>query len=68
MITEFLFVGLALLLAGIVIPLIVAGTDRRLGRTVSLICTVAASAVLAIISTITLLSGGVVSWTVYQTG
>jgi formate hydrogenlyase subunit 3/multisubunit Na+/H+ antiporter MnhD subunit len=66
MITELLFSGLALLLAGIAIPLIFAGSDRRLARAVSLICTVAASAVLAIISIVTLLSGEVVSWTVYQ--
>ena len=66
MITELLFLGLALLLAGVAIPLVTAGADRKLARTVSLICTVAASAVLAILSLVVLLSGEVIAWSAYQ--
>jgi len=66
MIKELLLLGLALLLAGVAIPLVTAGADRKLARTVSLACTVAASALLAILSLAALLSGEVISWTAYQ--
>jgi hydrogenase-4 component B len=66
MITELLVLSLVLLLAGVAIPLLTAGTDRKMTRTVSLACTVAASAFLGILSLVALLSGEVTSWTAYQ--
>jgi hydrogenase-4 component B len=66
MITELLVLSLGLFLAGIAIPLLTAGEDRKVARTASLICTIAASALLAILSLMVLLSGEISSWTVYQ--
>jgi formate hydrogenlyase subunit 3/multisubunit Na+/H+ antiporter MnhD subunit len=67
MITELLFIGIAVLLAGIIIPLIITGADRKAVRTASLCCTIGASAVLAVLSLVILLSGEVIAWTAYQT-
>lgn len=66
MISELFFIPLALLLAGVVLPLVTAGSDWKWTRGASLSCIIAASGILAIISLVILLTGDRVSWTAYQ--
>ncbi|MFA4876672.1 MAG: proton-conducting transporter membrane subunit [Methanoregula sp.] len=63
---EIFYLVLLLLLLGIVIPLAAAGKDRRAARTASLVCTAAASCVLALLSLIVLITSQEIAWTAYQ--
>jgi hydrogenase-4 component B len=63
---ELFILALFLLLLGIVLPVAAAGKDRRIVRTASLLCTIAASAVLIVLSLVVLLTPPGFSWTAYQ--
>ncbi|WP_321507195.1 proton-conducting transporter membrane subunit [uncultured Methanoregula sp.] len=63
---ELFIIAVLLLLLGIVIPLATAGKDRRAARTASLLCTIAASILLAILSLFVLITTQGFSWTAYQ--
>ncbi|MFA4859499.1 proton-conducting transporter membrane subunit [Methanoregula sp.] len=63
--TELFILAVLLLLLGTVIP-IAAGKDRRLVRTLALLCTIASSAVLIVLSLIVLITTQGFSWTAYQ--
>lgn len=57
---------LVFLLLGTFIPLAAAGRDRRVFRTASLACTIAASALLAAVSLFIIVFSQEISWTAYQ--
>jgi len=57
---------IALLMLGTVVPLLGIARDLRIFRTVSLICTIAASLLLAILSTIILITGNQLAILLYQ--
>jgi len=57
---------LVFLLLGTFIPLAAAGRDRRVFRTASLACTIAASALLAAISLVIIVFSQEISWIAYQ--
>ena len=57
---------LVFLLLGTALPLAAAGRDRRVFRTASLACTIAASALLAAVSLFIIVFSQEISWTAYQ--
>ena len=66
MLTPLLLLSLFALIAGIVLPIVTAGSDSRIGRTLGYTCTVIFATLLAVVSGIILLSGQVLSLTAYQ--
>ena len=63
---ELFILAVLLLLLGTIIPLAAAGKDRRLIRTISHLCTIAASAILIVLALIVLITTQGFSWTAYQ--
>lgn len=64
MIAILFLLALLVLGAGILIPLLTASDDRRVHRRISLLCIIAASALLAIVSAVILVTGQALSWTI----
>ncbi|PKL68351.1 MAG: hydrogenase membrane subunit [Methanomicrobiales archaeon HGW-Methanomicrobiales-1] len=66
MIAELFSLTIIVLLAGTIFPLLLASSDRRSVRTISLSCVIIASLLLACFSLLTLLSGRTEHLTLYQ--
>jgi len=66
MIAGLFVLSLLVFVLGILVPLAAASSDRRIVRTIALVCTIAGSAMLGLLSLVILLTGQPFSWTVCQ--